>query len=150
LHPVASATLFVIVAKARAPLNAYLGGMLGTARIIAFLPTTDYDRSRSFYEGILGLRFVNNDGFAMVLDANGIMVRVAKVPNFQPFPWTILGWEVSAIEEIVPALAQRGVQFERFTFFEQDPLGIWTAPTGDKVAWFKDPDGNTLSVSQHV
>jgi catechol 2,3-dioxygenase-like lactoylglutathione lyase family enzyme len=124
--------------------------MLGTARIVAFLPTTDYDRSRSFYEGILGLRFVNNDGFAMVLDANGIMVRVAKVPNFQPLPWTILGWEVSAIEEIVPALAQRGVQFERFTFFEQDPLGIWTAPTGDKVAWFKDPDGNTLSVSQHV
>ena len=124
--------------------------MLGTTNIIAFVPTTDYDTARSFYEGVLGLRFVKNDGFAMVLDANGIMIRVVKAPNFKPLPYTILGWEVRDISTAVKALEKRGVTFERFGFFEQDALGIWTAPTGDKVAWFKDPDGNTLSVSQHV
>jgi hypothetical protein len=94
---------------------------------------------------------VRNDGFAMVLDANGIMIRVAKVPpDFKPLPFTILGWQVTGIEEIVPELQKRGVAFERFGFPGQDALGIWTAPSGDKVAWFKDPDGNTLSLSQHV
>jgi len=125
--------------------------MLGTTNIVAFVPTSDFGKARSFYEGVLGLRFVANDGFAMVLDANGIMVRVSKVgPDFKPLPFTILGWEVSGIESVVPALETRGVAFERFGFMEQDALGIWTAPTGDKVAWFKDPDGNVLSVSQHV
>ena len=124
--------------------------MLGTTNIIAFVPTTDYDTARSFYEGVLGLRFVKNDGFAMVLDANGIMIRVVKAPNFKPLPYTILGWEVRDITTVVTALEKQGVTFERFGFFEQDALGVWTAPTGDKVAWFKDPDGNTLSVSQSV
>ena len=132
-------------------LNAYIARMLGTNKIVAFLPTTDYDAARAFYEGILGLRVTAQDGHAMVLDANGIMVRVTKMRGgFQPQPWTILGWEVSDIERMVSALTDRGVKFERYGFFEQDPLGIWTAPSGDKVAWFKDPDGNTLSVSQHV
>ena len=124
--------------------------MLGTEKIIAFVPTTDYDAARSFYEGILGLRFVKNDGFALVLDANGTMIRVVKAPNFAPVQYTILGWEVADIASAVQTLSSRGVSFERFGFFEQDELGIWTAPSGDKVAWFKDPDGNTLSVSQHV
>jgi hypothetical protein len=83
-----------------------------------------------------------------VLDANGIMVRVAKA-QFTPAPFTILGWQVSDIKKMVTGLQGKGVQFERFGFFEQDELGIWTAPTGDMVAWFKDPDGNVLSVSQH-
>jgi hypothetical protein len=78
------------------------------------------------------------------------MVRVAKVaPEYKPAPFTILGWQVSEIEKMVAGLKGKGVHFERFGFFEQDELGIWTAPTGDKVAWFKDPDGNVLSVSQH-
>jgi catechol 2,3-dioxygenase-like lactoylglutathione lyase family enzyme len=124
--------------------------MLGSAKILAFVPTRDAAKARAFYEGVLGLRFVNDDGFAMVLDSNGIMVRVAKAPEFKPLPFTILGWQVSGIEKIVAGLQEKGVQFERFGFFEQDKLGIWTAPTGDKVAWFKDPDGNTLSVSEHV
>ena len=124
--------------------------MLGSAKILAFVPTRDAVKARAFYEGILGLCFVKDDGFALVLDANGIMVRIAKAPEFQPLPFTILGWQVSGIEKIVAGLQEKGVQFERFGFFEQDKLGIWTAPTGDKVAWFKDPDGNTLSVSQHV
>jgi catechol 2,3-dioxygenase-like lactoylglutathione lyase family enzyme len=124
--------------------------MLGTANIMAFVPTTDFDKARAFYEGVLGLRFVNNDGFAMVMDANGIMIRIAKTPDFKPLPFTILGWQVSEIESMVAAMQSRGVQFERYGFLPQDEAGIWTAPSGDRVAWFKDPDGNTLSVSQHV
>ena len=124
--------------------------MLGSIDIIAFVPTTDAERARKFYEGVLGLRFIKDDGFALVMDANGIMVRVAKAPNFKPAQFTILGWKVAGIEKVVAGLQKRGVQFERFGFFEQDDLGIWTAPTGDKVAWFKDPDGNILSVSEHV
>ena len=125
--------------------------MLNEKKIVAFLPTTDFDKARAFYEGTLGLRFVHNDGFAMVLDANGTMIRVSKVgPDFKPAPFTILGWEVSEIESVVAAMTAKGVAFERFGFFEQDNLGIWTAPSGDKVAWFKDLDGNTLSVSEHV
>ena len=125
--------------------------MLGSTKIIAFVPTSDAARSRAFYEGVLGLRFVNDDGFAMVLDANGIMVRVAKVgKDFSPAQFTILGWQVSGIEKVAAALQAKGVQFERYGFLKQDELGIWTAPTGDKVAWFKDPDGNVLSVSEHV
>jgi catechol 2,3-dioxygenase-like lactoylglutathione lyase family enzyme len=125
--------------------------MLGATNIVAFVPTTDAKRARAFYEGTLGLRFVKDDGFALVLDANGIMLRVAKVqPDFKPAQFTILGWQVSAIEGVVSGLQKKGVQFERYGFLEQDKLGIWTAPTGDEVAWFKDPDGNVLSVSQHV
>jgi catechol 2,3-dioxygenase-like lactoylglutathione lyase family enzyme len=123
--------------------------MLGTVNIVAFVPTKDAEKARAFYEGVLGLRFVKDDGFALVLDANGIMVRVARA-QFTPVPFTILGWQVTEIEKVVAGLQAKGVHFERFGFFEQDELGIWTAPTGDKVAWFKDPDGNVLSVSQHV
>jgi len=124
--------------------------MLGSMKIVAFVPTKDADKARAFYEGVLGLRFVKDDGFAMVLDANGIMIRVAKMKEFTPAQFTILGWQVSEIENVVRSLQKKGVQFEVFGFFKQDELGIWTAPTGDKVAWFKDPDGNILSVSQHV
>lgn len=125
--------------------------MLGNTPIIAFVPTLDFDKARAFYVDVLGLRFVDNDGFAMVLDANGTMIRVAKVqPDFKPAMFTILGWKVTEIEKVVAEMAAKGVVFERYGFFEQDPLGIWAAPRGNKVAWFKDPDGNTLSVSQHA
>lgn len=123
--------------------------MLGSTNIVAFVPTKDAVKARAFYEGVLGLRFVKDDGFALVLEANGITVRVSKA-EFTPAPFTILGWQVTEIDNVVKGLQQKGVRFERFGFFEQDELGIWTAPTGDKVAWFKDPDGNILSVSQHV
>jgi catechol 2,3-dioxygenase-like lactoylglutathione lyase family enzyme len=124
--------------------------MLGSMNIVAFVPTKDSDKARGFYEGVLGLRFVKDDGFALVLDAKGITIRVAKMKGFKPAHFTILGWQVSDIENVVRALQKKGVHFEIFGFFQQDELGIWTAPTGDKVAWFKDPDGNILSVSQHV
>lgn len=125
--------------------------MLGSINIVAFVPTKDREKARAFYEGVLGLRFVKDDGFATVMDANGIMVRVGTVPtDFKPAPFTILGWQVADIEKMAAALQSKGVQFERFGFFKQDELGIWTAPNGDRVAWFKDPDGNVLSVSQHA
>ncbi len=121
--------------------------MLGSTDIVDFVPITDPDRARAFYEGVLGLRFVNEDGFALMLDANGIMVRAVKMKESAPVQYTVLGWQVKNIENVVRELRDRGVKFEIFGFFEQDELGIWTAPSGDKVAWFKDPDGNMLSVS---
>lgn len=122
----------------------------GSTNIVAFVPTKDFEKARAFYEGLLRLRFVKDDGFAMVLDANGIMIRMAKVPEFTPAQFTILGWQVKDIAKVAQELQKKGVHFEIFGFFKQDELGIWTAPTGDKVAWFKDPDGNILSVSEHV
>lgn len=124
--------------------------MLGSIDIVAFVPIRHAEKARAFYEGVLGLSFIKDDGFALVFEANGIIVRAAKMKEFAPAQFTILGWQVSDIENIVRALQKKGVHFEIFGFFKQDELGIWTAPTGDKVAWFKDPDGNILSVSQHV
>ena len=124
--------------------------MLGSTNIVAFAPTTDAAKAKAFYEGQLGLRFVSDDGFALVFDANGTMLRVARVGELSPAPFTILGWQVDAIDTVVAGLHARGVRFERYGFLEQDALGVWVAPDGGaKVAWFKDPDGNTLSVSQH-
>ena len=124
--------------------------MLGTENIVAFVPISDAAKARAFYEGILGLRFIQDDGFAMVLEANGIMVRAVKLKEVKPVQHTILGWNIRDIEKAVRALRDKGVHFEIFGFLKQNELGIWTAPTGDKVAWFKDPDGNTLSLSEHV
>jgi len=119
-------------------------------KLIGFVPIRDGEKARAFYEGTLGLRFVKDDGFALVFDSSGIMIRTAKMKEFSPAQYTILGWQVTGIEKVVRALRAKGVQFEVFGFFKQSELGIWTAPSGDKVAWFKDPDGNILSVSEHV
>lgn len=123
--------------------------MLNAAKIIAFVPIRDGKKSRSFYEGVLGLRFISDDPFALVMESNGVMVRLAKVPKFTPAGFTVMGWEVSAIEKTVSALQKKGVSFEKFSGMPQDELGIWSSPSGAKVAWFKDPDGNILSLSQH-
>ncbi|MCU1283777.1 MAG: Glyoxalase/bleomycin resistance protein/dioxygenase [Acidobacteriales bacterium] len=124
--------------------------MLGNKNIIAFVPTRNAEKAKAFYESTLGLRFVSDDGFAMVFDANGTMIRIAKVSKYDPWPFTILGWQVTGIEKLVTDLRDKGVKFEIFEGFGQDELGIWPAPDGSaKVAWFKDPDGNMLSVSQH-
>ena len=124
--------------------------MLGSCDVVTIVPIKDAQKAREFYEGMLGLTFVSEDGFAIVMDASGIMLRLTKAGDFKPVPYTILGWQVSQIEKVVASLAAKGLVFERFGFFKQDDLGIWTAPNGDKVAWFKDPDGNLLSVSEHV
>lgn len=106
-------------------------------------------RRLEFYEGKLGFHFVSDDPFALVMRAGETMIRVSKAKDFTPAPYTVLGWEVQKIETIVGWLKDRGVVFEKYPFVQDQELGIWTAPTGDKVAWFKDPDGNVLSVSQH-
>ena len=124
--------------------------MLGSTKIVAFVPTRDFAVAKPFYVGVLGLRLVSEDGFALVLDANGTMLRVAKVHKYEPHPFTILGWAVADIEKAVSELQERGIKFEKYGFPGQDERGIWTAPGGAKVAWFKDPDGNILSVSQHI
>ena len=123
--------------------------MLSTSPLIAFIPSKDASHSRSFYEGTLGLRFISDDSFAIVMDSNGTMVRIVRVGEFTPAPFTILGWQVDDIHTRVAELSDNGVQFNRYPYFEQSPDGVWTAPNGAKVAWFPDPDGNTLSISQH-
>ena len=123
--------------------------MLSDKPIIAFVPTKDAARARTFYEGLLGLRYVSDDKFALVMDANGTMLRITTVGDFTPMPFTILGWQVTDIHKEVAELTARGLAFNRYNFLEQEPDGVWNAPGGAKVAWFPDPDGNTLSLSQH-
>jgi catechol 2,3-dioxygenase-like lactoylglutathione lyase family enzyme len=121
-----------------------------TAKLIGFIPTRDAVRARAFYESTLGLRFVEDDTFALVFDSNGTMIRIVRVPDFTPFPFTLLGWDVSDIDAAVADLTAKGVEFTRYSFLEQSPSGVWTAPGNvAKVAWFPDPDGNLLSLSQH-
>ena len=125
--------------------------MLDKADLVAFVPTRDPQRARRFYEQTLGLEFVSEDPFAVILRANGVMIRivnVSSVKEFHPFPFTILGWQVPNAEDIVRELRDKGVVVERFPGMAQNDLGIWQSPSGARVAWFKDPDGNVLSVTQ--
>jgi catechol 2,3-dioxygenase-like lactoylglutathione lyase family enzyme len=125
--------------------------MLGSMEIVAFVPTRNREKARPFYEKTLGLAFVSDDQFALVFDANGVMVRVvdvSSVAGFQPAPFTVLGWSVGDIAKIVKGLGEKGIKFERYAGMQQDPLGVWNSPSGAKVAWFKDPDGNVLSVTE--
>jgi catechol 2,3-dioxygenase-like lactoylglutathione lyase family enzyme len=124
--------------------------MLANAKLVAFVLTSDAGRARRFYEGLLGLRVVAEDDFALVIDANGTTLRVVKMKETKPSPHTVVGWEVPDIRGAVAALRERGVTCEKYSFMEQDESGIWSPPGGGaRVAWFKDPDGNVLSLSQH-
>ncbi len=122
--------------------------MLSTGRIAAFIASAQPERAKQFYRDTLGLRLVSDDNFAVVFDCAGVQLRIQKVETFRPHTFTALGWQVPRIRRSVSALAARGVIFERYGFMEQDELGIWQAPSGAKVAWFKDPDGNLLSVTE--
>jgi catechol 2,3-dioxygenase-like lactoylglutathione lyase family enzyme len=124
--------------------------ILGTSKLVAFVATTDPNKARAFYEGVLGLLLVQDEKpFALVFDANGIMLRITAVREHNPAPFTVLGWGVESIENTVERLIEAGVEFQRYPGINDgDPKGIWTAPGGARVAWFKDPDGNVLSVTQ--
>jgi len=122
--------------------------MLNTAKLMAFVATSDGDRARAFYEGTLGLAVISDDDFALALDVHGTMLRVQKVGPVSPPPFTVLGWQVDDIAATVSALAKRGVKFELYPGMEQTPTGICSAPSGALVAWFKDPDGNTQTLTQ--
>ncbi len=121
--------------------------MQASARVIGFIPTRDFRRAKAFYTRKLGLRFVSRDAFALVFKSGGTTVRVVKVDRLRPADFTILGWQVADVPKAVNELAKRGVVFERYAWMKQDASGIWTAPGGASVAWFKDPDGNVLSLS---
>src|SRR5262245_54900060 len=112
------------------------------AQLIAFLATRESERCRAFYEGALGLRLVADDEHALVFDDHGTMLRIQKVGAFEPHPFTALGWRVDDIGRAIAELEPRGVRFERFAGMPQDDRGVWTAPSGARVAWFKDPVGN--------
>ena len=124
--------------------------MLTSAKIVAFVQVTEREKAKAFYVDTLGLRFISEDPFALVVESNGTRLRIGEAPEFKPAQGTVLGWEVPDIEEAVSDLRERGVELQHYGFKGQDDLGIWTTPNGDKVAWFKDPAGNVLSVSQHV
>jgi catechol 2,3-dioxygenase-like lactoylglutathione lyase family enzyme len=123
--------------------------MLADMNMVGFLLTKDYEKARAFYEGTLGFEFVSLDQFALVMQAGKSMIRIVRVPTFTALPSTVLGWQVDDIEKIVDWLAKRGVVFDKYPFVQDKERGIWTAPGGSKVAWFKDPDGNVLGVSEH-
>jgi catechol 2,3-dioxygenase-like lactoylglutathione lyase family enzyme len=122
--------------------------MLTASATVAFVSTTDPARARTFYEGALGLPLVADEAFALVFDLAGTPLRVTRVDRLDPQPFTVLGWRVSDVTAMVRELGDRGVAFERYPGLEQDPDGIWASPSGTRIAWFRDPDGNTLSVSQ--
>ena len=114
----------------------------------AFVATTDPERAKAFYGDTLGLPLVSDDPWALVFSAAGAVLRIQKVERHTPHPFTALGWSVPDVAADVAALASRGVRFERYEGMQQDAAGVWTSPSGAKVAWFKDPDGNVLSLTE--
>jgi predicted enzyme related to lactoylglutathione lyase len=117
---------------------------------MAFVPSTRLDAARAFFGDVLGLRLTSADDFGLMFDAGGTALRVPLVEQLTPAPYTIFGWMVDDIDATVDGLTQRGVEMTRYglDFMQQDARGIWAAPGGARIAWFKDPAGNTLSVTQ--
>jgi catechol 2,3-dioxygenase-like lactoylglutathione lyase family enzyme len=119
-------------------------------KVVTFLLTTKPDAAIAFFRDALGFNYLRDDGFALVFDLNGVMLRIGKVKEFTPAQNTVLGWESENIGGDLATLVTKGVRFEHYPNMGQDEQGICTFPNGDKVAWFKDPDGNVLSISQHA
>jgi catechol 2,3-dioxygenase-like lactoylglutathione lyase family enzyme len=119
-------------------------------RVVTFLIATNADAAIGFYRDKLGLNFLRDDGFALVFDMGGVMLRIGRAKEFNPAQHTVLGWESTDIAAAVDELTAKGVAFNHYPNMGQDERGICTFPNGDKVAWFKDPDGNVLSISQHA
>ena len=124
--------------------------MLESSDLVAFVATTDLPQAREFYEQQLGLNLADQNDFAYVFDANGTMLRVTAVPEVSRTGYTVLGWRVADIEATIRSLTTKGIVFKRYDGMDQDENGIWTTPGGEKVAWFADPDGNTLSLTQFL
>jgi len=122
--------------------------MLSDKTIMAFLATTDPAKSRPFFENVLGLPLKRTDPYAMVFDSNGIELRVSTVADLKPAPYSVMSWIVPNIHDTITGLVAKGVVFERYGFFEQDADAVWHTD-GAKVAWFKDPDGNLLSLTEY-
>jgi len=123
--------------------------MLSNQKLVAFVPVRNADTARAFYRDKLGLHLFYEDNFALVFEIGGVRLRATIIPDFQPQKFTVLGWEVPDADGFARQLAAGGIPLERYPGLEQDALGVWDAPGGAKVAWFRDPDGNVLSISQH-
>jgi catechol 2,3-dioxygenase-like lactoylglutathione lyase family enzyme len=123
-------------------------GLLTEAGLQAIIGTAKADAARAFYADTLGLELIGDDMFALLFKIGGGVLRIAKMPAYAPSPHAVLGFEVSDIEATRTALVAEGVALERFPFIPQDANGVWTAPDGMKVAWFRDPDLNLLSIMQ--
>jgi catechol 2,3-dioxygenase-like lactoylglutathione lyase family enzyme len=121
---------------------------LGDADLVAFAPSTDLARSRAFYEGVLDLRLVEDSSFAVAFDAHGTQLRVTRVEERVTAPYTVLGWSVPDIADAIDGLVARGIAFNRYDGMDQDARGVWRSPSGARIAWFEDPDGNVLSLTQ--
>jgi catechol 2,3-dioxygenase-like lactoylglutathione lyase family enzyme len=124
--------------------------MLDSATVMAFLPSTDLDRSRAFFADVLGLAVREVTPHACVLSAGGTLLRVTRVAGLRPQPFTVLGWDVPDLRAEVAALVAAGVEFARYDGVDQDADGVWSTPGGDLIAWFHDPDGNILSLTQYA
>ena len=124
--------------------------MLEGARLVAFAATTDAPRAAAFYTTVLGLKLRYEDDFAVSLDSEGVEVRLQKVERFDAQPFTTLGWQVAEISGVAERLLQHGVVPERYPWLDQDAMGVWQAPSGARVLWFRDPDGNLLSIAQYA
>jgi catechol 2,3-dioxygenase-like lactoylglutathione lyase family enzyme len=123
--------------------------MLGSADLVAFVPTLDLAKARAFYEGVLGLQVERDTPQAVVVRAgNGTMLRVTAVPALIPHPFTVLGWAVTDLDAIVAALTEHDVHTQHYDGLDQDERGVWTTPSGDRIVWFLDPDGNNLSLTE--
>lgn len=122
--------------------------MLGTSEVIAFAAAADLDRAREFYQDTLGLTLIEQSPYACVFDAHGTMLRVTAVAEVASPGYTVLGWRVGDIDQVIAGLVSKGVSFTRFQGMDQAANGVWTTPNGDRIAWFTDLDGNTLSLTQ--
>ncbi len=122
--------------------------MFADKELKAFVPTVLPDKAKTFYRDILGLKLLHEDDYALEFNANGVLLRVSIVPEMKPQGFTVLGWNIPDINSVIKSLNSKGVYCERYSFLQQDELGIWISPGGSKVAWFKDPDGNILSLTE--
>lgn len=124
--------------------------MLSNPSITAFLPTTQQEASKHFYANTIGLHLVSEDDYALEFEGNGVTLRITSVDLFVPHPFTVLGFKINNIQDQVKALTEKGVVFEKYSGLKQDEFGIWTSPSQAKIAWFKDPDGNLISLTEYA
>jgi len=122
--------------------------MLADKELKAFVPTVKPGEAKTFYQDILGLTLLSEDAYALEFNANGTLLRVIIVPELKPHAFTVAGWNVEDITAVIVLLNKKGISCEQYEFLQQDSLGIWVSPNGSKVPWFKDPDGNILSLTE--
>jgi len=122
--------------------------MLADKKLKAFVPTIKPEEAKSFYKDVLGLKLLSQDNYALEFEVNGTLLRVITVQELKPQAFTVLGWNVGDIASTIKSLNDKNIFCEKYDFLEQDGLGVWTSPNGSKVAWFKDPDGNILSLTE--